>query len=148
QSIVFTVFPGIARSHLGLTEFQTTLIFSLSSILWMISAPFWGRRSDAAGRKPVILLGMTGFSLSILCFGLSEGVGLMKWVPVGVVFAALIASRTIYGVLGPGAHAGSQAYMIDRTVREKRTEAISNLTAAWSGGLVLGPGIGAMLVVL
>lgn len=147
QSIVFTVLPGAARSHLGLSEFQTGMIFSLSSIAWVITAPFWGRRSDIWGRKPVILIGMSGFAVSILFFGLSEGAGIINLLPVGVVYAALILSRTIYGVLGPGAHAGSQAYIIDRTSRAKRTEAIASLTAAWGTGTVLGPGLGAMLIV-
>ncbi len=90
---------------------------------------------------------MTGFSLSILLFGLIEGAGILKWWQTTAVYAGLICARSIYGLLGPGAQAGAQAYVIDRSPREKRTEAIANLSAAWGTGTILGPGIGAMLVV-
>jgi MFS family permease len=32
----------------------------------------WSRASDHVGRKPVLLLGIFGLSLSMLCFGLSR----------------------------------------------------------------------------
>jgi hypothetical protein len=32
----------------------------------------WSRASDRVGRKPVLLLGIFGLSLSMLCFGLSR----------------------------------------------------------------------------
>ncbi len=84
QTIVFSVLPGIARTRLHLSEFQTNMVFSLSSVLWMLGSPFWGRRSEVWGRKPVILIGMAGFSSSILLLALSMDLGLLKWAPVMV----------------------------------------------------------------
>jgi MFS family permease len=147
QTIIFSVLPGIARQRFGLSEFETNMIFSLSSILWMLGSPFWGRRSEVWGRRPVILIGMAGFSSSILLLALSMDLGLLSWAPIGVAYGLMIVSRAIYGLLGPGAQSGSQAYVVDRTPREQRTAAISGLSAAWGIGTVLGPGIGASLVV-
>ena len=32
----------------------------------------WGRISDRIGRKPVLLIGLMGSTLSMLCFGISR----------------------------------------------------------------------------
>ncbi|KAI5988261.1 major facilitator superfamily domain-containing protein [Pisolithus marmoratus] len=47
----------------------------------------WSRLSDHVGRKPVLLVGLMGLSVSNLCFGLSR------------MFWALVASRCIAGAL-------------------------------------------------
>jgi MFS family permease len=147
QTVMFAVFPQIAREMLGLSEMQTSLIFSLSAFIWVFTSPYWGRRSDVIGRRPVILIGMGGFSVSIFLFALACASGIAQWLPIAIVYWLLIGARTIYGALGPGAHAASQAYVVDRTSREKRTQALANLSAAFGTGTILGPGIGAMLVV-
>lgn len=147
QTIMFAVFPQIAREMLGLSEMQTSLIFSLSAFIWVFTSPYWGRRSDVMGRRPVILIGMAGFGVSIFLFALACGAGIHHLFPIAIVYACLIGSRTIYGIFGPGAHAASQAYLIDRTTREKRTDVLANLSAAFGTGTILGPGVGAMLVV-
>lgn len=147
QTVMFAVFPQIARGMLGLSEMQTSLIFSLSAFIWVFTSPYWGRRSDVLGRRPVILIGMAGFGVSIFLFALACGAGIHHVLPIAIVYWFLLGSRTIYGIFGPGAHAASQAYLIDRTSREKRTEVLANLSAAFGTGTILGPGIGAMLVV-
>ncbi|KAI6114353.1 major facilitator superfamily domain-containing protein [Pisolithus sp. B1] len=48
---------------------------------------YWSRLSDHIGRKPVLLVGLMGLSVSNLCFGLSRA------------FWALVASRCIAGAL-------------------------------------------------
>src|SRR5215831_14475354 len=40
-------------------------IFSVSAALFTLMSPFWGRLSNRLGRKPVIALGLTGFSFSM-----------------------------------------------------------------------------------
>ncbi|PSS05526.1 hypothetical protein PHLCEN_2v3808 [Hermanssonia centrifuga] len=47
----------------------------------------WSRVSDYIGRKPVLLTGMAGLSLSMICFGLST------------TFIGLIMSRCLVGML-------------------------------------------------
>ena len=47
----------------------------------------WSRASDTFGRKPIILTGFLGLSLSMYCFGLSR------------TFAGLVVSRSLNGAL-------------------------------------------------
>lgn len=47
----------------------------------------WGRLSDRIGRKPVMLYGLAGMTISSLCFGLSKS------------YWALVVSRALNGAL-------------------------------------------------
>ena len=47
----------------------------------------WGRLSDRIGRKPVMLIGLTGVSISVAAFGMSQS------------FTAMIVSRCLGGAL-------------------------------------------------
>ena len=67
QSTIFILIPAEVRS-LGFNEFEVGIIFSISAIAWMIFSPFWGRLSDRFGRKWIFLIGIFGFSLSMILF--------------------------------------------------------------------------------
>ncbi|HQR90369.1 MAG TPA: MFS transporter, partial [Caulobacter sp.] len=67
NSGMWSVLPAIGR-EIGIPDVLVAAIFSLSAVLWAISSPFWARQSDIHGRKPLILLGLVGFCVSmILC---------------------------------------------------------------------------------
>ena len=50
----------------GLQEWHAGLIVSLSGLFWMLSAKFWGQRSDELGRKKVLLPLTLGFFIFYL----------------------------------------------------------------------------------
>lgn len=52
-------YAGLIESLFAFTQFLT--------VLW------WGRLSDRIGRRPVLLAGLVGVSLSTLAFGLADG---------------------------------------------------------------------------
>ncbi|KAI6095037.1 MFS general substrate transporter [Pisolithus croceorrhizus] len=62
-------------------------IESLFFVTQALTALYWSRLSDYVGRKPILLVGLAGLSISNMCFGLSR------------VFWALVASRCIAGAL-------------------------------------------------
>ena len=141
QTVTFSVLPPLGR-ELGLSERQVGLIFSVSALLWVVSSPFWGRASDRTGRKPIILIGMLGYVVSTTAFISAIAWGLGGATSLLVVYLTMIATRSIYGLIGPGVRVASQAYIIDRTSREDRTVAIAGMSAAFGLGNVLGPGLG------
>ena len=129
-----------------LAEWHVGLVFAISGGMWAAMSPFWGRRSDIVGRKPIITQGVGIYAVSMLLFTLAIQSGLAGWLPVMVAFPLMIAARLINGVFGSGSFPAAQAYIADRTSRARRTGGISMLNAAFTTGVVLGPGLGALLV--
>ena len=81
--------------RLGLTEgtsrqsvvLQVTLLTGVYSLMQLIFAPLWGRLSDRIGRRPLILIGIAGYVIAQVMFGLSTSLWL------------LYAARILGGVL-------------------------------------------------
>ncbi len=147
QSLFFAVLPPIAR-ELGMTEFETTMIFSLSALLWILTSTFWGIRSDLVGRKPIMLVGLIGFGVSTVGFAFVVMVGMWGWVSLGLMFPLLISTRAIFGIFGSGTMPAAQAYVADRTTRKERASGVASLGAAFGMGTVVGPGFAAALATL
>lgn len=147
QAILFAILPPAARD-IGLSPFQVSIIFVVSATIWMFMSPYWGRRSDVLGRRPVILIGLLGFAASMLLLGATIEIGLRNALPVLVVYALLIASRCVFACFGSGAPPASQAYVADRTSLADRTSGVSMLNAAFGLGQTLGPATGAVFASL
>ena len=64
-----SVLPSLGRS-IGVPDYLIAGVFSVSAAVWVIAAPYWARRSDRAGRRNMVLLGVAGFTVSILLVGL------------------------------------------------------------------------------
>ncbi|KAF8840254.1 MFS general substrate transporter [Paxillus ammoniavirescens] len=92
----------------------------------------WSRASDRVGRKPVLLLGIFGLSLSMLCFGLSR------------TFTGLVLSRCITGALN-GNIGVMKSMLGELTDSTNRAQGFALFPMAWSIGTTLGPAIGGAL---
>ncbi len=143
QTVIFSVLPPLART-LGFAEFQVALIFGVSALLWAVFSPIWGRRSDRIGRKPMILLGLSGFALSISLFAAILGFGLAGTIGGLALYALIIGARSIYGFIGSANPAAAQAYIADREPPERRAAALSQFSAAFGVGAMAGPAIGGL----
>lgn len=141
QSIVFAVLPPLGRS-LGLADRQVALIFMLSAALWVVLGPLWGRLSDRAGRKPFILIGLAGFSLSMFLFATSIRLGLAGAFAGTGLYLLMIATRSVYGLVGSATPGAAQGYIADRTSPRERTAGVAGFSAAFGLGAIIGPGIG------
>jgi MFS family permease len=91
----------------------------------------WGRVSDRYGRRPVMLIGMTGAGLAYLIFGFANSIWL------------LFASRIVQG-LGGGTTGVIQAYVSDATNPAQRARGLGWLSAATNAGVMIGPAIGSL----
>lgn len=54
--------------------FYVGITFGCFSLSQFLTGIFWGRTSDKFGRKPIILMGMSGTLISILIFGFSVNI--------------------------------------------------------------------------
>lgn len=140
-----SVLPAIGREF-GLIDTLVSGAFAISALMWTVSSPYWARLSDTLGRKRVILIGLSGFVLSMAGFGLAATSGLEHWLGAVFAFSLMAVARTVYGVFGSASPIASQAYVADRTSPEQRTQAMSLLASAQGLGTVVGPTIAPFFV--
>ena len=104
------------------------------SITQFIFAPIWGRYSDKAGRRPVILISLIGVAFAYMLFGLSSG---RLWM--------LFAARILAGVLSSASIGVSFAYVGDVTTPQNRAKAMGILGVCFGLGFAVGPVFGGVL---
>jgi MFS family permease len=144
QSMLFSILPPAAR-EIGISPFQVSTIFATSASIWVFISPMWGRRSDVVGRRRIILTGLLGYALSMTLLATMIEIGIRKLLPAMIVYPLMIASRSVFALLGSGTGPASQAYIADRTSRTERTAGVALVSAAMGLGETVGPGIGAAL---
>ena len=148
HSVLAPVLPPLMR-ELGLSALQGGLILSGSSIVWVIFCPWWGRRSDVQGRKPVIVVGLAGYALGAIAFAVFLQAGVDGVIASAtLVWLLLVGARMVVGALFSAAAPASQAYIADIKSGQERTGALGILSAANSLGSILGPALGAVVVSL
>ena len=147
QTVLFNVLPPLSR-QLGLSTVQTTSIFAVSAAVWVLTSTYWGRKSDHWGRKPVMLLGLLAFAASFALFASVMLAGLQHWIPAFAIFPLMIATRSIYGLLGSGTQPASQAYVADRTTPAERLQGVATVGSAFGLGTTVGPAIASLFAVL
>jgi MFS family permease len=147
QSMLFSILPPAARL-IGLSPFQVSTIFATSAAIWVFVSPWWGRRSDAVGRRKVILIGLLGFALSMTLLATVIEIGIHQLLPPLIVYLLMVASRSVFALVGSGTGPASQAYVADRTSRLERTAGVALVNAAMGLGETVGPGLGAALAVI
>lgn len=121
----FTTTPGTQAYWYG----ALIVTFGFAQFL---CAPLLGALSDHYGRRPVLLLGITGLGITYLASGLTQSL----WV--------LVVVRLLGGALSANL-AVAQAYVADVTTPEQRTPALGKLGAMFGLGFVIGPMLGGVL---
>jgi MFS transporter, DHA1 family, tetracycline resistance protein len=105
------------------------LLMASFSIMQFIFAPIWGSLSDRVGRRPVILLGLSGSVLFYALFGLATMYQSLTGLFITRIGAG-VAAATI-----PTA----QAYIADSTTHENRARGMALIGVAFGLGFTLGP---------
>jgi len=129
--IVLPLMPAFAASY-GISPLEIGVLITSFSVLQLIVSPLWGALSDRIGRRPVLLIGLAGSTLSYVLFAFAGG------------FWTLLASRVIAGSMGATVGV-AQAYVADITPPERRAQSMGILGAGFALGFILGPAIGGVL---
>lgn len=127
--IIIPVLPFYAE-NIGASPTQLGLLMAVYSLMQLLFAPMWGRVSDRIGRKPVIMIGILGLSLSFFLMGISSSL----WM--------LFVARVIGGILSSANMPTVMAYVADITSPEDRGKGMGVIGAATGLGFVFGPAIG------
>lgn len=121
---------GVAQQSIVL---HVTLLTGVYALMQLVFAPLWGRLSDRIGRRPLILIGIAGYVVAQVTFGLSTSLWL------------LYAARIFGGILSSATLPVSAAYVVDTTTKEERSRGMAWLGTAASLGVVVGPALGGLL---
>ena len=130
--MVIPLLPFYAKS-LGEGGLIVGMLVSSFAVAQLLTAPLWGRLSDAYGRRPALLVGLSASAIAYVIFGFA------LQLPHPLFF--LFLSRLVQGA-GGGTVSVIQAYVADATVPDQRAKALGWLSAATNAGVAIGPVLG------
>jgi MFS family permease len=160
-SIIFPLFPALAKHYMtvdgdnvflkmifnsinaitnhtpGTSIFGGLVLFgailgALYSVLQFFAAPLWGSLSDRIGRKPVLIISLSGMAISYLVWFFSGS------------FTLLLIARAVDGIMG-GNISTATAVVADVTSKGNRSKGMAIIGVAFALGFVIGPALGGIL---
>lgn len=147
QSLLFIIVAPMART-IGLSVQEFGLAFTIANITLLFAAPYWGRRSDVIGRKPVFIIGLFGSAAGTLLMAVTLEIGLAGLLTTGWLFICIVCSRAFYGATASAIYPSAAAYIADVTDWSNRAKGMALIGSANSLGSILGPMLGGGLAFL
>ncbi|TFE31786.1 MFS transporter [Cohnella luojiensis] len=133
--IIIPVLPQlVTEASKESANWHTGAMLAIYSLMSFLLSPIWGALSERIGRRPVIMTGVLGFSISFLLFGLS-----------GDNLAIMYASRILGGLFSGAVVSCIVAYVADITTEEERTKGMAVVGMSIGLGFTFGPGFGGLL---
>ena len=130
--LVIPVIPQI-KDEMNFSGATMGMMISIFAILQLLASPISGILSDKIGRKQLIVSGMIIFSISELLFGLAQSINVFY------------ISRGLGGIAAALIMPSVTAFVADMTTVGERSRAMGLVSAAISGGFIIGPGVGGLL---
>ncbi len=134
--IIIPVLPTLLAS-LGLTDnseasrYGGWLTFAFAAMQFLC-APLLGGLSDRFGRRPVLLIALTGLGLDYILHAVTNSIEL------------LFVGRILAGICGASFTTAS-AYIADVSTPEKRAQNFGLVGAAFGLGFIIGPVVGGLI---
>jgi MFS family permease len=138
QSLTFIIVTPLAR-QVGFSPQAFGIALTLASLPLIFGAPFWGKRSDVIGRKPVFIIGVTGAAVGTLLVALVLQLGVSGIVTGFWLLVLFAVARASYGAAASAIYPAATAYMVDVTDVQNRGRGLAIIGAANGMGSVLGP---------
>ncbi len=129
--VIIPLLPFFAE-HFAASPSTVGLLMASYSLGQFIAAPFWGRLSDARGRRPILLITLAGGAISYVLLGYADSL------------LMLFAARILGGFMA-GNISTAFAYVADITAPENRARGMGVIGAAFGLGFIAGPAIGGIL---
>lgn len=138
NSVLVSLLP-LYGTELGMSAIQITSMSTCAALTVFLCSPYWGRKSDVWGRKPVIALGIGGYALMSLVLIAILSAGFHGQLSGAGLWGALWVTRVGQALLLAAMFPAATAYMIDITTARDRTIGLGRLGASNGIGSVLGP---------
>ncbi|MBN1314840.1 MAG: MFS transporter [Anaerolineales bacterium] len=130
--IVIPIMPFYVE-RLGAGGTELGLLVASYAVMRLFFGPIWGGLSDRVGRKPVLMVGVFGYAVTMILFGLATRL----WM--------LFVFRMLSGILSSATSPTTMAYIGDSTPEKERSQGMGILGAAIGVGTIIGPGLGGLL---
>jgi DHA1 family multidrug resistance protein-like MFS transporter len=130
--VVMPIVP-FYMENLGAGGTELGLLVASYAVMRLIFGPIWGSISDRVGRKPIMMIGVFGYGITMVLFGLATKL----WM--------LFAARILAGILSSATSPTTMAYISDSTSEEDRGGGMGILGAAAGVGTIIGPAMGGLL---
>lgn len=147
QTIVYAILPSLGRAT-GLADVHVGAIISVSALFFALASPVWGRFSEHVGRKPVVIIGLTGYALGTLMFASAFWLGLQNYLVGTSLLLLLMLSRILQSIVMAATPPAVAAYMADTSTASTRTKAMAKIGAAHNVGTVIGPAAGGAIAAI
>ncbi|WP_295898791.1 MFS transporter [uncultured Vibrio sp.] len=116
-----------------------SILIAIGSLLFLPSAPYWGRYSDKHGPKKVVLQALLGMAFSFILLLLFATLSEHQSSMFEVCLFGLLLSRIIYGCTVSGMVPACQHWAILLYGAENRLQAITSVSIGLSSGRLVGP---------
>jgi len=117
------------------------ILFAVFSLMQFVFSPIWGRLSDQIGRRPILLISLTGSVVFYALYGYAVSAPVDPAPSRAAAITALsliLLARIGAGIAG--ASVGTAAAVIaDCTTPENRARGMALIGIAFGGGFTLGP---------
>jgi len=138
--IVLPLMPRYANDYMqGYNDNQKGIVigvlYSSFSLMQFLFSPMWGRLSDRIGRKPLIVMSLSGSIVFYALFGYASSLGSEQ---AQLALLLLLLSRVGAGIAGASVSTAS-AVIADSTAPEKRKHGMALIGMAFGLGFTFGP---------
>ena len=133
-SIAMPLLPFYIENF-GVGGTQLGWLMSTYSLMQLVCAPIWGILSDRYGRKPILSVGVLGYTVCLFLIGMAQS------------FTMLFIARSLSGILSSATMPTAMAYIGENSARTERGRDMGQLGAAVGIGVIIGPLLGGVLSV-
>ena len=131
-SIAMPLLPFYIETF-GVGGTQLGWLMSTYSLMQLVCAPIWGALSDRYGRKPILCVGVLGYTVCLFLIGLAQS------------FTMLFVARSLSGILSSATMPTAMAYIGENSPQKERSKGMGQLGAAVGVGVIIGPLLGGVL---
>jgi len=133
--IVMPILPFLAR-RFGASSLQMGLLITAWAVAQFAASPFWGLAADRIGRKPVLVVGLFGYTFAFVGMALAQS------------YVMLLAARVVGGLISASVLPSAQAIAADLSAPEERSTVMGRMGAGFGLGFLVGPAVGGILALV
>lgn len=143
QMTLNPIIAPLAR-EVGLAEWQIGVTISTAALTLVLTSRYWGRRSQSAGRKPVLVTAFAIATVAMVLFTVAAWLGMTGALSGAALFLLFLALRGVgFGAAIAAVPPTAQAYIADVTTDEAtRVKGMAGVGTvqgmAMIGGAVVG----------